>query len=127
VLLSRATRDLLDEDVELRDLGEHRFKDLSEPLRIFQVGSDDVPPLKSLNSSNLPTPVTPLIGRSRELAKIEERLGREEVRLLTLTAPVAPGRRGSPWRSDSSCSSSFRTGSSSPGWRRSAIPRSSPR
>jgi class 3 adenylate cyclase len=31
VLLSQPTRDLLESSVELRDLGEHRLKDLTEP------------------------------------------------------------------------------------------------
>src|SRR5437588_11573938 len=41
VLLSHATRDLLEHDlpesVSLRDLGEHRLKDLGRPQRLFQV------------------------------------------------------------------------------------------
>ena len=41
VLLSRATRDLV--DAEVRDLGEHRLKDLSAPERIFQLGGEQVP------------------------------------------------------------------------------------
>jgi predicted ATPase/class 3 adenylate cyclase len=92
VLVSQATRDLLDSSVELRDLGEHRLKDLAEPIGIFQLGRGDFPPLKSLNNSNLPTPATPLIGRERELAEVAGLLGREEVRLLTLTGPGGSGK-----------------------------------
>jgi class 3 adenylate cyclase len=47
ILLSRATRDLF--VAEVKDLGEHRLKDLPEPERIYQLGHDDFPPLRSLN------------------------------------------------------------------------------
>ena len=42
VLVSQTTRDLLDA-AELRDLGEHRLKDLSEPQRLYQLGPADFP------------------------------------------------------------------------------------
>jgi class 3 adenylate cyclase/tRNA A-37 threonylcarbamoyl transferase component Bud32 len=47
-LLSRSTRELLGdgdlpEGVELRDMGEHRLRDLKEPERIFQVVPPDLP------------------------------------------------------------------------------------
>ena len=66
VVVSQATRDLIDMDV--RDLGDHRLKDLPAPLRLYQLGEDEFPPLRSLNWTNLPLPATPLIGRERELA-----------------------------------------------------------
>src|SRR5262245_51812890 len=37
ILVSSVTRDLVGDD-DLRDLGEHRLKDLAVPERIFQVG-----------------------------------------------------------------------------------------
>jgi class 3 adenylate cyclase len=37
-LLSRTTNDLLDGGFTVRDLGEHRLKDLSAPQRLFQLG-----------------------------------------------------------------------------------------
>ena len=36
ILLSETTRQLLDAEAELRDLGEHRLKDLTAPQRLFQ-------------------------------------------------------------------------------------------
>ena len=56
VLVSQSTRDLVDAD-GLRDLGEHRLKDLSAPERIYQLGDGDFPPLKTLYATNLPVPV----------------------------------------------------------------------
>jgi adenylate cyclase len=62
VLLSHTTADLvgnaLPEGVSLRDLGEHRLKDLERPERIFQVLhpqlKDDFPPLRSLDVASTP-------------------------------------------------------------------------
>jgi class 3 adenylate cyclase len=49
ILLSRSTRDLVG-DGGLRDLGEHRLKDLTAPERIYQVGDDCFAPLKNASS-----------------------------------------------------------------------------
>jgi predicted ATPase len=76
----------------LRDLGEHRLKDLSAPERIFQLGDDDFPPLKSLHQSNLPIPATPFIGRAKELQDLSEMFRADDVRLLTLTGPGGTGK-----------------------------------
>ncbi len=37
VLLSRATRDLVGDDAEIRDLGEHLLKDIEAPERLYQL------------------------------------------------------------------------------------------
>jgi predicted ATPase/class 3 adenylate cyclase len=98
VLLTHATRDLLDDATPVRDLGEHRLMDLSAPLRLFQLEIEglpsEFPALKTLEShqANLPVQPTPLIGRERELAELAALLGREEVRLLTLTGPGGSGK-----------------------------------
>ncbi len=69
VLLSQTTRDLVQYDlpdgVSLRDLGEHRLKDLQRPSHLFQLViaglPTDFPPLKSLDAhpNNLPLQPTP--------------------------------------------------------------------
>jgi hypothetical protein len=56
VLVSSTTAPLV--DLELQDLGEHRFKDLSAPEHVFQIGDDEFPPLKTLYHTNLPIPQT---------------------------------------------------------------------
>jgi class 3 adenylate cyclase len=47
VLVSASTATLVGRD-GLRDLGEHRLKDLTAPERLFQLGDEVFPPLKSL-------------------------------------------------------------------------------
>jgi predicted ATPase len=91
VLVSAATAALLATD-GLRDLGEHRLKDLSAPERIYQLGDDDFPLLKSLHQTNLPIPSTPFLGREQELAQVLELLSQADVRLLTLTGPGGTGK-----------------------------------
>ena len=90
LLLSQTTRDLLDAAIELRDLGEHRLKDLTTPERIYQVGGDEYPPLKSLNQTNLPLQPTALIGRERELGELLELIRGHP--LVTLTGPGGSGK-----------------------------------
>jgi predicted ATPase len=90
VLVSGATRDLLDSALDLRDLGEHRLKDLTFPERIYQLGPGEFRPLESLNQTNLPAQPTPLIGREHELAEVLA-LVRAHA-LVTLTGPGGSGK-----------------------------------
>jgi predicted ATPase/class 3 adenylate cyclase len=100
VLVSDATeslvRDLLAPGLTLRELGEHRFKDLVRPQRLYQLVIDGLPdtfpPLRSLDSTpnNLPTQTTTFIGRHHELARAAELL--KTTRLLTLTGPGGSGK-----------------------------------
>jgi predicted ATPase/class 3 adenylate cyclase len=90
VVLSQTTRDLLDEAFELRDLGEHRLKDLSAPQRLFQLGTGEFPDLKTLHRTNLPVQPTPLVGRESELAAAGALL--RENRLVTLVGPGGSGK-----------------------------------
>src|SRR5256885_7375973 len=102
VLLSQTTRHLVEhtlpDGVSLRDLGEHRLKDLQHPSHLFQlvIGGlpADFPPLKTLDTHphNLPVQPTPLIGREKEVALVQNFLRREDVRLLTLTGPGGIGK-----------------------------------
>src|SRR6266700_7568342 len=102
VLLSQTTRHLVEhhlpEGVSLRDLGEHRLKDLQQKNHLFQLViaglPGDFPPLKTPDTHphNLPIQPTPLIGREREVAAVQQLLQREDVRLLTLTGPGGSGK-----------------------------------
>jgi predicted ATPase/class 3 adenylate cyclase len=108
VLASTATCELLDD--RLKDLGEHRLKDLSAPERIYQLGDDDFPPLRSLYRTNLPLPATPFLGRERELEDVAALLGREDVRLLTLTGPGGAGKTRLALQSAAKAADSFPDG-----------------
>jgi predicted ATPase/class 3 adenylate cyclase len=89
VLVSSSTATLV--EVELTDLGEHRFKDLGSPERVYQLGDTAFPALKSLYRTNLPVPTTAFVGRDRELADVAELL-HSNGRLLTLTGPGGTGK-----------------------------------
>jgi predicted ATPase/class 3 adenylate cyclase len=90
ILVSHSTRQLV-HDEDLRDLGEHRLKDLTAPERIYQLGDGEFPPLKSLNATNLPVASNPLVGRTEELADLMAMLTDSE-RLVTLTGPGGSGK-----------------------------------
>jgi len=97
VLVSSATAALIAGDeashgVVLIDLGEHRFKDLGAPERVFQLGAGDFPALKSLYRTNLPIPATPFLGREGELREVLTLLSQGDSRLLTLTGPGGTGK-----------------------------------
>jgi predicted ATPase/class 3 adenylate cyclase len=91
ILLSAATAQLV-ESAGLRDLGDHRLKDLTVPERIYQLGDDEHPPLKTLHQTNLPIPATPFLGREAEVGEIAELLDRDGARLVTLTGPGGTGK-----------------------------------
>ena len=92
VVVSETTCALLDGEFELRDLGEHRLKDIGAPVRLFQLGRDQFPPLRSLSQGRLPVEPAPLLGRKDELDKLLHLLGTERARLVTLTGPGGIGK-----------------------------------
>ena len=89
ILLSQATRDLVRAD-RLRDLGVHRLKDLAAPERLYQLGDDEFPPLKTVDQTNLPVQPTPFVGRERELAEVLALL--DSHRIVTVTGPGGSGK-----------------------------------
>jgi predicted ATPase/class 3 adenylate cyclase len=102
ILLSAATyelvRDALPASTDLKDLGQHRLKDLIHPEHLYQLAAPDLPsafpPLKTLENRphNLPVQQTSFLGRERELADVVALLRRPEVHLLTLTGPGGTGK-----------------------------------
>jgi predicted ATPase/class 3 adenylate cyclase len=98
VVISEATQALLDDETHLRDLGEHRLKDIVRPQRLYQLELEglpsDFPPLATLDNrpTNLPAQPNAFIGRERELAQTRALLEREDVRLLTLIGPGGTGK-----------------------------------
>ena len=89
-------RDRLPEGTSLQDLGTVRLRDIDQPEQVHQLRHADLPtvfpPLKGLEGSpgNLPRPLTRLIGRTRDLDALSERLARG--RLLTLVGPGGIGK-----------------------------------
>src|SRR5262249_441297 len=102
VLLSSATADLVREALpigaELRDLGDHRLRDLQRSGRVVHwvagCWGGGSPPLRTIERfpHNLPVQPTPLVGRERELATARDFLRQPEKRLLTLTGPGGVGK-----------------------------------
>ena len=91
-------RDQLPPGVGLRDLGEHRLKDLTRPERVFQLTApgmpEDFPALRTLDArpNNLTMQPTALVGREKEVGAVRERLLDSGARLLTLTGPAGTGK-----------------------------------
>src|SRR3989442_3067479 len=120
VLLSQTTRHLVEHNlpdgVGLRDLGEHRLKDIAYPSHLFQLVipdlPNDFPPLKTLDMRfhNLPVQPTSFIGREREMAVVRELSQRADVRLLTLTGTVGVGKTRLALQVAASLSDSFPDG-----------------
>ena len=87
VLLSDSSRALVAADlpdgVSLRELGEHRLKDLPAPVRLFQLDVDglpsDFPPIRSLGRGNLPAPLTSFVGREADIEAVSMLLGQSRL------------------------------------------------
>ncbi len=80
----------------LRDMGQHRLKDLQQPEHVWQLVHPelpaDFPPLRSLREGghNLPIQMTTFIGREEDIAGTRERLA--STRLLSLVGPGGIGK-----------------------------------
>jgi predicted ATPase/class 3 adenylate cyclase len=102
LVLSRLTAELVGErlaaEVTLRDLGEHRLKDLGRAERVYQVCAagleSEFAPLRSLENPalqhNLPEQVSSFVGRDREVAEVHALL--DSARLVTLAGPGGVGK-----------------------------------
>lgn len=100
ILVSASTYQLLGSQVPagvvLRDLGEHRLKDLPQAEHLYQVHAPDLssefPPLRSLDNwpNNLPRQLTSFIGREEAVADALRLL--PDSPLLTLIGPGGVGK-----------------------------------
>ncbi len=101
-LISASTKDTLEnalpQDVELRDLGKHRLRDLKDEEHIFQVLSPGLvsrfPPIKSLSPrvTNLPAQLTSFVGRNAEVDEVCRLLRLPNNRLVTLLGAGGIGK-----------------------------------
>jgi predicted ATPase/class 3 adenylate cyclase len=91
VVVTDATRRQLDEPRGLRELGEHRLKDITDPVALFQLGDAAFPPLRTISSTNLPRPPSSFVGRREDVDAIIDRM-HSGARLVTLTGPGGTGK-----------------------------------
>jgi predicted ATPase/class 3 adenylate cyclase len=100
VLVSGASADLsqgeLPPQAALRDLGEHRLKDLTHPEQVYQLMAPglpaEFPPLRSLEAlpNNLPLQITSFVGRDVEILAVSDVLAKH--RLVTLVGAGGVGK-----------------------------------
>ncbi len=91
LLVSPSTAALL-EAQPLHDLGEHRLKDFDAPVRLYQLGKGEFPPLRTPGSVDLPTPATRFLGREEELFDAVSLIYDDDPRLLTIVGPGGIGK-----------------------------------
>jgi predicted ATPase len=102
VVVSQTTVELMAErlpdDVRLRDLGDHRLKDLTHPQRLYDLAigglEGSFPALRTLENrpTNLPTQATPIVGRDQELAELAALVTDSATSVITLTGPGGVGK-----------------------------------
>ena len=91
VVVSSAARPALGRRRGCVDLGEHRFKDVDEPLAVFQVGAGELPAAEDALEYEPAAPGEPFVGREGELGEVLSRFD-DGARLVTLTGPGGSGK-----------------------------------
>lgn len=102
ILLSQTSADLvrdkLPTGIRLVDMRERRLKDIASPIHLYQISAPDLPcefaPLTSAEqfNHNLPSELTPFLGREMELKALETLLGESHNRLVTIIAQGGMGK-----------------------------------
>ena len=126
VVLSRATRELLDDlppHTTLRDLGAHRLRDFDHPEHVFQLTATDAedkpfPPLRTVDAGErlprpatpLPQPATALLGRGADLDRLGATLCEPGVRLVTIVGPGGVGKTRLALAGAAACDHAFAAG-----------------
>ena len=98
IVVSGVTAGLISDrvDVTLVDLGSHRLRGVTEPVRLFGVEVDGQGGFEGRLATargvpgNLPRPLTEMVGRATELQHLVAELGVR--RLITLTGPGGVGK-----------------------------------
>ncbi|MGI9624130.1 MAG: adenylate/guanylate cyclase domain-containing protein [Acidimicrobiales bacterium] len=96
IVISGTSASLIRSGVGLRSLGEHRLRDLREPVEVLQILHDglqtEFPPLQSVDTfpGNLPAQLTSFVGRTAELELICDAVLTQ--RLVTLTGVGGVGK-----------------------------------
>src|SRR5438132_5507509 len=100
VVISESVHSLVEKalpaGVTIRDLGDHRLKDLPRPEHLYQLDIEGLPtefaPLKTLDvrKNNLPLQLTSFLGRAVELAELKVLLAKG--RLVTLVGTGGIGK-----------------------------------
>ena len=88
-----------DPGIILHDLGLYRLNKRSAPERLFRAmyagmaPTDFVPPdARSGHQGRVPTPLTRLVGRGKELSRLHDLLAGDEARLVTVLGPSGIGK-----------------------------------
>ncbi len=91
VLIAAVTAGLVP-GLVLRNLGEHQLRDLSSPMLVWQLGTGDFPPLRTLDAvpGNLPVQRTSFVGRVDDVKELTALVDTE--RLVTLTGSGGVGK-----------------------------------
>lgn len=102
VLLSQVSAELVGDrlpaGVRLIDMRERRLKDIAQPVHLYQANAPDLPsefaPLATADQiyHNLPSELTPFVGREMELRALETLVGDSHNRLVTIVAQGGMGK-----------------------------------
>ena len=91
ILASPTTAALVD-GATMLDLGLHRLKDFEGVTRLYQLGTEAFPPLRTPGSVDLPTPATRFLGRELELFEAVSLVYERDPRVLTVLGPGGTGK-----------------------------------
>jgi predicted ATPase/class 3 adenylate cyclase len=110
IVVAASTAELVRDRGDLRDLGEHRLRDLAQLERVHQAGTGEFAPLKSLNTvpGNLPILLTSFVGRNAEIAGLIDAITRH--RVVTITGVGGVGKTRTALQAGAETSSRFRDG-----------------